>query len=597
MASDQPDGQSLNYAWLRALRPLLWWFLLVLVIFGVIWHRHMMEKARLNYTVALANHQIFSDATVMLDGQPASNGQRLSLGKHTLTVRHPQADQFQTNFFAWYGGRDFGQINLHRSFGRLNVQSATPISRLSIAGQEFSTELSEVPTSALEVPTDTYKIVATYPHWSLTKTVVVTEGATADCFFEPHFGALTLTCNYENAIFRILDPDNKNIESGLIPATVTSLPVGVYQLVVTAHGHELKKDVHVALNQTNAVAAEFVFGAVTIETTPDGVDVADENGKVLGQSPVKLAELIPGKRLFTLQKTGFESIQVALNIEADRTNSISTNLVNGVYLAALAQARQNLATNNYAKALIAVQQALDANPGDADASALQREARGRQAIQMAKNEGARNNFASGVKFLETALQSMPDNDEAKNLLSDYQQRALAQAEQLKAEQLNQLQNEFDSWMSQNPDSSLFDTHELKTTKSSQAVAAAIRETLVNDIPQFKLTRDDSPKPGLFAFDAEQEIMTYMNTSGGRRRCVIMVGQTKDDEIKVLFKIIEYKTEAVNKFSIGNMIGTPVAVNYVALDASKGNLNNDQKIQIAGGIHFVTERIQKAISQP
>jgi hypothetical protein len=89
----------------------------------------------------------------------------------------------------------------------------------------------------------------------------------------------------------------------------------------------------------------------------------------------------------------------------------------------------------------------------------------------------------------------------------------------------------------------------------------------------------------------------MNTSGGRRRCVIMVGQTKDGEVKILFKIIEYKTEAVNKFSIGNMFGTPVAVNYVALDASKGNLNNDQKIQIAGGIHFVTDRIQKAIAQP
>ena len=192
---------------------------------------------------------------------------------------------------------------------------------------------------------------------------------------------------------------------------------------------------------------------------------------------------------------------------------------------------------------------------------------------------------------------MPDNDEAKNLLADYKQRASVQAEQAKAEQLNQLQTEFDAWMSQNPDSSLFDTRELKTTKSSQAVAAAIRETLVNDVPQFKLTRDDSPKPGLFAFDAEQEIMTYLNTSGGRRRCVIVVGQTKDDEIKVLFKIIEYKTEAVNKFSIGNMIGTPVAVNYVALDASKGNLNNDQKTQIAGGIHFITDHIQKAIAQP
>ena len=583
--------------WFQFLLPVIFCALFILGLIGYRQHKIWSERTRVKFTIKLADKTITSESSVLLDGQRISNGDKVAVGSHLLVVTHPKSQKFQTNFFAWYGGRDFGQINLHRSSGLLNIQSAAPFSRLSIVGQEFSSDLSEVPASAIEVPTDTYKIVAAYPHWSLNKTLMVTEGATADCVFEPQFGALVLSCNYENAIFQILDHDNKNVESGLIPATVTSLPVGIYQLIVTAHGHEMKKDVHVALNQTNAVSMEFVFGAVMIETTPRGVEVTDETGKNLGQTPVKLTELTPGKRLFMLQKTGFESLQVALNIEADRTNSISTNLVNAVYLSSMAQARQYLASTNFAKALVAVQQALDANPSDAEASALQREARGRQAMQLAKIEGAQKNYTDALKFIETSLQSKPDDEEAKNLLADYKQRASAQAEQAKAEQLNQLQNEFDAWMSQDPDSSLFETRELKTTKLSQTVAAAIRATLVNDVPQFKLTRDDSPKPGLFAFDAEQEIMTYMNTSGGRRRCVIIVGSTKDDEVKVLFKIFEYKTEAVNKFSIGNMIGTPVAVNYVALDASKGTLSNDQKIQIAGGIHFITERLQKAIAQP
>ncbi len=582
--------------WFQFFLPLILCALFVLGLIGYRQHKIWSERTRVKFTIKLADKTVTSETSVLLDGQRISSGDNVAIGSHLLVVTHPKSQKFQTNFFAWYGGRDFGQINLHRSSGLLNIQSAAPVSRLSIVGQDFSTDLSEVPTSAIEVPTDTYKIVATYPHWSLTKTAVVTGGATADCIFEPQFGALTLTCNFEKAIFRILDPDNKKIESGLIPATVTSLPIGVYQLIVTALGHELKKDVHVAVNQTNTVAAEFVFGAVTVQTTPRGVDVADENGKSLGQSPVTLNELVPGQRTFTFQKTGFESIRVVVNIDADRTNSISTNLVNGVYLSAMAQARLFLDSTNYAKALAAAQQALDANPGDADASALQREARGQQAIQMAKLEGARKNYTDALKFIETALQSKPDDEEAKNLLADYKQRASSQAEQAKAEQLNQLQNEFDAWMSQDPDSSLFETRELKTTKSIQAVAAAIRDTFLSEI-HFKLTRDDSPKPGLYAFDAQQEIMTYMNTSGGRRRCVVMLGQTKEDEIKVLFKIFEYKTEAVNKFSIGNMIGTPVAVNYVALDASKGTLSNDQKIQFAGGIHFITDRLQKAIAQP
>ena len=591
-----PSPQTKKQSLFRFFLPLILCGLFVLGLIGYRQHKIWSERTHVKFAIRLEDKSVDSEAAVLLDGQRVVSGDRVAIGSHRLIVTHPKAERFETNFFAWYGGSDFGQFNLHRSVGHLKVQSTTPVARLSIIGHDFSTELKEVPASALEVPTDSYKIVATYPHWSLIKAVVVGDGATAACSFEPQFGALAFTCNFENAIFRILDPDNKIVESGLVPATVTGLPVGVYQLIVTSRGHELKKDVTIALNQTNAATADFVFGTVLIETSPRGVTVVDENGKVLGQSPMTLNELGPGQRNFNLQKAGFESVQITMNIEANRTNSIRTNLVNRVYVAAMEQARQYLASTNFAKTLIAVQQALDANSGDSDALALQRETRGQQAVQLAKLEGARKNYTDALNFLETALQSKPDDEGVKNLLADYKQRASAQAEQAKAEKLNQLQNEFDAWMAQDPDFNLFETRELKTTKSSPAVAAAIRDTFVNEI-HFKLTRDDSPKPGLYAIDAQQEIMTYMNTSGGRRRCVIMVGPTKDDEIKILFKIIEYKTEAVNKFSIGNAIGAPVAVNYVPLDSSKELLDKEQKIQIAGGIHFVTERLQKAISQP
>ena len=133
MASDQPGGQSLNHAWLRALRPLLWWFLVVLVILGVLWHRHAMEKTHLNYTVALAGHRL-PDANITLDGQPVPSGQRLSLGKHTLTVTHPKAATFTTNFFGWYGGRNLGEIHLQRTMGSLNVTATPAVPTLTITG-------------------------------------------------------------------------------------------------------------------------------------------------------------------------------------------------------------------------------------------------------------------------------------------------------------------------------------------------------------------------------------------------------------------------------------------------------------------------------
>jgi hypothetical protein len=73
------------------------------------------------------------------------------------------------------------------------------------------------------------------------------------------------------------------------------------------------------------------------------------------------------------------------------------------------------------------------------------------------------------------------------------------------------------------------------------------------------------------------------------------GQTRDDETVILFKVLEYKAEAVNKFSIGNLIGTPAEVNYVPIHAlENAKLSDKLQAQLNGGVSNVTERIQGAI---
>ena len=74
-------------------------------------------------------------------------------------------------------------------------------------------------------------------------------------------------------------------------------------------------------------------------------------------------------------------------------------------------------------------------------------------------------------------------------------------------------------------------------------------------------------------------------------------QTKDDETQVLFKDLEYKTEAANKFSIGNLIGAPVAINYVALHPSRaGQLTEKQQLRLAEGLANLSVAIQTATDQ-
>jgi len=74
--------------------------------------------------------------------------------------------------------------------------------------------------------------------------------------------------------------------------------------------------------------------------------------------------------------------------------------------------------------------------------------------------------------------------------------------------------------------------------------------------------------------------------------VIVGARTKDDETQILFQVLEYKVEAKEKFSIGNLIGAPVGVNYIPIRAS----GETEKIQarLAEGVSNVTAIIQGVI---
>ena len=88
------------------------------------------------------------------------------------------------------------------------------------------------------------------------------------------------------------------------------------------------------------------------------------------------------------------------------------------------------------------------------------------------------------------------------------------------------------------------------------------------------------------------------TSAGRRVCVIVGAQARDDETQIRFKVMEYKTEAVNKFSIGAWIGTPVEVTYVAIHPSRiSKVSEKLQARVNEGVSNVTAIVQSAIGQP
>jgi len=576
--------------WFQFLLPLILCMLFVLGLIAYRQHQVWSERTRVKFTITLAGKNVAHGASVLLDGHPVSSDEKISLGSHTLTITHPKAESFQTKFFAWFGGHDFGQIDLKRITGSLTV-SATPVAQtLTISGPEFSLTLHDITGTNLSLPTDSYHIQAEYAHWMDTRDCAVTPDSATSCNFNPHLGALSMACNQSDATYQVRDDRDSLVEAGSLPALLTGLPAGNFQVVTTRHRTSLTNSIQVMTDTTNNLRIEFQYGALVFETSPTGVTVADETGQLVGQTPVNLAELLPGKRIFTLQKNGYPAIQINLLIEANRTTTIHTNLISQEYLGAMDAVRRQMALKNYDQALTAVQRVLDRNPNDADALALQREARGRHAIQTAKIAGARKDYLAGIKSLKTALQALPDNEEAKALLVEFTKQGDAQLKQ--SQQVRQtvpqmaLTTALIGFTFQN-EGGLFETHELTTRQPFAELAAAFTTAFEAKAPAFDVRPKKLPWAESFAMSCEQQL------PGGLRKILIAGGKINDQETRILYKVMEYTTKHDISFSGRLSFNT----SYVPLHEPEiGRLTPKMKAQIEDGLRIATEGIQGVIGQ-
>lgn len=328
--SGNPTGR-----WLGVLRPVFWWLLLMLVLFGIRTHQRLMEQTRLNFIVTLNGQQV--EATWVLDGQTITSGQNISLGDHKLVVSSPKTEPFTTNFFAWYGPHNFGEIKLKRCVGTLNVQANPPASTITITGPEFSTTLSNSIGTNISVPTDSYTVSAQYPHWSQSQNVTVYYNQAAPCNFAPQLGAVHLTSNKDGATYLLQSTDQTF--TGNLPAMLTDLPVENYQLTATYHRRQIKKPVTVEAGATNEMPVQFVLGALRLESSPTGATVTTTNGSYLGQTPFNLLDVPPQTAQLNLSLSGYEAVPITVEVAADQTNSYRTNLVNIRYVSDMQDAR------------------------------------------------------------------------------------------------------------------------------------------------------------------------------------------------------------------------------------------------------------------
>ena len=80
--------------------------------------------------------------------------------------------------------------------------------------------------------------------------------------------------------------------------------------------------------KTNDVSILFALGAAQIESVPSGAEVRTADGNYLGLTPLNLPDMNPETARFNLSLNEYVPVSLTLEILADQTTTVRTNLLN-----------------------------------------------------------------------------------------------------------------------------------------------------------------------------------------------------------------------------------------------------------------------------
>ena len=595
--------------WRRAIRPLIWWSIMVLLMFAYRTHQRLTAKTRLSFEPTLAGISTSYESEAAIDGKLARSGQQISIGWHTLTIKHPKTKSFSTNLFVWYGENELGQILLERATGTLAINAMPAAHSLTIRGPEFSVTLTNTPGSTLAVPTDPYIIEATYKYWHRREEVMVRAGQTSPQSFTPKLGMLRIDASHADATYELRDDRGTRLEFGSLPATLPELPAGNYQLTARRKRDRREMPVMVNANLTNLMRVEYIYGAAMIESDPPGAMVTS-GGSELGVTPLTLSELKPGSFEFTLRLNDYEDIASSLISTANQTNSFRTNLVSRFYTRAIKRANQFYADKNFDRAVEAATEALTYKADDVEAKRLQRDATGHAHLARAESLGGQGDYTAAIKAANAAVKTLDQSVYAKTLLADLtrreqerveaeqrrqaelaeQKRKQEEAEQAvrqRQQNINRLSMRFYELNRTYSNQEAFSRHELVATNEAQSAATKINSALVGGQPAFEIVKYEWPQADTFTIQARHKIGI------GYRECLIVGGNVHPGEMHVLYKVFEYENPPELKLLNGFLSAT-TSIKITSQDPQVEQKKAERfQLRVKEGVELVKGRIGSA----
>jgi len=121
-----------------------------------------------------------------------------------------------------------------------------------------------------------------------------------------------------------------------------------------------------------------------------------------------------------------------------------------------------------------------------------------------------------------------------------------------------------------------------------AVATAINNAFSSGQPPFQVVRYDLPRPDTFTLQTRQRVGI------GYRECLIVGGQVRENETRILFKVFEFE-HLPDLNLLGGLLKLTGNIKITSEDAKFAKEKAEKfKTRIEEGVQIVKEKIRKGL---
>jgi hypothetical protein len=392
------------------------------------------------------------------------------------------------------------------------VSVAPKPNETKISGQLFNTTSREAEAKFELIPVGIYTVAADFGLFKEQRSVEVRRNEESRLEIKRQVGSLDLNSKPANAKYLITKSEGDAIRlDGDTPARFDNLPAGPYMVRVWRGDYVQERRTTIGSGETNRLDVEFAYAEVRLETEPAGAQVVS-GGRPLGETPLTLSELIPGPLKVNIERRGYVPLALTVNAVANWQVTIKTNLMNVNYGPAMERARRYARgpARDYQKALLSVNEALQAMPGDSEGTELK-----------AKLESD----------LKESQAKLAEKQREQDLISAQQRRVTQEEARQRFPETT-----FRKATEQVKDADFFDAHSWTAHSESAYVAAALRRMIERPRSGWKLDDENKVNDETFLFRCTATKGVLSTT---RQNAVIVVGQVEKGEAQIYAKFWDY----------------------------------------------------------